>query len=501
METGTGLAQDGNRQWTGRVRGGAAMFAVAVAVTVILNAGPACAADAPNDPRAVAELLEQAFTTVAEQAFPAVAVITNKQTERRRPMYHHVPPEWRFFFGNPGGQEQQGQPDRSRKVPQPVGKGSGIVIRADGYILTNYHVIRGHDALEVQLNGGQVFDSARDPKAVEVIGTDEATDLAVIRVGNGEAKNLPTLAFADSDRIKVGQWAIAVGAPFSLDYSVTVGHVSQKGRHAMGVTTFENYIQTDADINPGNSGGPLLNIRGEVIGVNEFIASSGPSLGSIGLGFAIASNLAKQVADDLIEHGEVLRPFLGIGMQELTDDLKREFGVEAGVLVSEVTQDDPAEKAGIKAGDVVLKIGDKLVRTPHDLLFAVLAYEPGDKVRVLVSRRGKDKEFVVVARRRDSEETTGTREIEDAADLLQELGLVLEEGDDAVTVSGVVAGSAAAAADVRRGDVILEVNQQKVKTPADVIEALSDTSNNFAVFYVKRRKAKFFVPVPLQKQD
>ncbi|MBN2448917.1 MAG: PDZ domain-containing protein [Lentisphaeria bacterium] len=480
---------------------------VRVLVAVVTAAGLASAlvspAAAADEDLQVAERLEAAFTKVAERAKPAVVVITNKQVAPRQP-FQQMPPElWRYFGfpfeppRQPDGDPREPGP-RSKPRPETAGKGSGVIIREDGYIVTNYHVIEGNDALEVKLDDGRVFDSERDPKGLTVVGVDKETDLAVLRIGGGSVTGLPTLPFADSDALRVGAWAIAIGAPFNLDYSVTVGHVSQKGRYDVGMTTFENYIQTDASINPGNSGGPLLNIRGEVIGINEFIVTGGGmNRGSIGLGFAIASNLVRQVAEDLIQHGEVMRPFLGISMQLLDDTLKQQFGVEAGVLVSEVLPGDPAEKAGVKPGDVVTHVGEKEVRTPHDLLFAVLSYDPGDKIRLQIMRKGKPVSVEVVARRRSGDDTAGTP-IRGRQDMLDKLGITVEETDEGVFVGAVVGSSPADRADLRRGDRILEVNQTETQRTEDVIGALKKTRNNVAVFYIDRRGSKRYVGVELE---
>lgn len=458
---------------------------------------------AADDALAVAEKLQEAFTTVVDKTKPAVVVITNKQVGPERG-FQQMPPELWRFFGVPVDPEQMQpqQPDprerRGKPRPQIAGKGSGVIIRADGYIVTNYHVIQDNAALEVRLEDGRVFDSERDAKEVQVVGYDEDTDLAVLRIGNGEVKGLPTLAFADSDKIRVGDWAIAIGAPFNLDYSVTVGHVSQKGRYDVGVTTFENYIQTDASINPGNSGGPLLNIRGELMGINEFIVTGGGmSRGSVGLGFAIASNLVRQVTDSLIENGEVIRPFLGISMQPLDENLSKQFGVEYGVLVSEAITGDPADKAGIKAGDVITHVGTKAVRTPHDLLFAVLAYKPGDKIKVRLVRKNEEKTVEVVARQRGKQDSVGAV-IGGRQEMLDKLGLTVESTPDGLFVADVVSGSPADRAELRRGDRIIEVNQIEVKTAEDVFAALKKTRGTTAVFYIDRRGSKRFVGVELE---
>ena len=343
-------------------------------------------APAANEAAAIeaATALENAFTAVAARVSPAVVVITNKQQVGLMARNgQQVAPEFRFFFGIPESPEPNGGP--APRVPQPVGRGSGVVISADGYIVTNYHVIKDYDALEVKLHDGTVIDTGRDADAIKVVGTDAETDLAVLKIDAG--KVLPALKFADSDKVRVGQWAIAVGAPFNFDYSVTVGVVSQKGRYDVRMNTYENYIQTDASINPGNSGGPLVNLRGEVIGINDFIVTGGGmSRGNVGLGFAIASNLVKQVVDDIVESGAVVRPWLGIAMQPMTPELRAQFDVEQGVLISDVVLGDPADVGGLKAGDVILQVGGKLVRTPHDVQFAVLGHRPGDAIPVQVSR-------------------------------------------------------------------------------------------------------------------
>lgn len=469
---------------------------------ILLAAGVGVPAAGATPGTEVALQLENAFASVAEKAFPAVVVIVNKRVARR-PMYPNLPPQFRGYFGIPDTPMPERGERRAKPAPKPVTSGSGIIVRADGYILTNYHVVKGNDALEVQLTDGRTFDSDRDEDSVKLVGYDVQTDLAILKIGNGEIKDLPTLPFADSDKVKPGQWAIAVGAPYNLDHSVTVGVVSYRGRHDMPVkvTSVENYIQTDASINPGNSGGPLLNIHGEVMGVNEFIfTGGGMSSGSVGIGFAIASNLAKRISDSLIEHGEVRRPFLGIAMQELTDDLKREFNVDYGVLVSEVMEGDPADKAGVLAGDVVLKVGEKKVRSPHDLLFAVLEYNPGDKVKLLIDRQGKRKELTVVARLR-GDGKDGISSPSSAENTLNSLGLALEDTEKGVVVGGISPGSPADRQNLRRGDLVLEVNRQRVKTIRDVADALEDTKNNMVVLYVERQGSKFYVPIRIRDKD
>lgn len=465
---------------------GGSLFAWAVALSLVGAVHAETGGDAVQ--------LQNAFRSVARTAFPAVVVITNKRVVRQQPMYYGLPPEFQHFFGVPVQPRKQSRDER-KETPVPAGKGSGVIVRGNGLVVTNYHVIHDADALEVKLHDGRVFDNYRDKDAVKVVGTDEETDLAVLQIGGGELKDLPTLPFADSDSVEVGDWAIAVGAPFNLDYSVTVGVVSQKGRYDVNVNTYENFIQTDASINPGNSGGPLLNIQGEIIGINDFIMTGGSgSRGNIGLGFAIDSNLVQQVLSSIEEHGEVIRPWLGIAMQQMTNELRQQFDVEQGVLISEVTEGEPAEKAGLEAGDVVLKVGPKEVRTPHDVQLAVLAYKPGDDIPFRIDRRGKERTVKVTARRKGGERSST---IASKDEMLNRLGMALEEDEEGVVITGVVGGSAADAAQLRRGDRVLETNRTEVKTVQDVLDALNRGDRKSAVFYMDRRGHRFFAVIDM----
>jgi len=459
-------------------------------------------AAAPPARSAPAELLslENAFAQVADTAFPAVVVITNKQVSRQAqsPMYPFMPPEFRRFFGIPETPPQSPQ-RQPRDVPRAAGKGSGVIISADGLIVTNYHVIRDHDELEVRLHDGRVFATGRDGGGVTVVGSDPETDLAVLRIGNGSLSDLPVLKFADSDQVRVGQWAIAVGAPFDMDYTITVGVVSQMGRHGVRMNTYENYIQTDAAINPGNSGGPLLNISGQIIGISNFIVTGGGmSRGSIGLGFAISSNLVGQVVNNLLEHGKVVRPWLGIAMQPFTEELREQFGVDSGVLVSEVFAGDPAAQAGVKPGDVIVEVGQTPVRSPHDVQFAVLKYSPGETFVLKVNRNGEVLELQVTARRKDGQQ--GSPAEPESRNRFEKLGLVLEADDDGVVIADVAAGSAASAAQLQPGDRILEINRQELSSLAQAAEAFAAASGNSAILYIDRGGRKLFVPIRLDRQ-
>ena len=444
-----------------------------------------------------AKEIQSAFSEVAEQASDAVVVITNKQVHRQsRRGLQELPPEFRRFFGIPEMPEEKRREER-RQVPRAAGRGSGVIISDDGYVVTNYHVIKDHDALEVELHDGTVFDSSRNEKAVEVAGVDKATDLAVLKLNSDKKDKFPTLKFADSEKVQVGEWALALGAPFNFDYSLTVGVVSQKGRSGVGVSRYENFIQTDASINPGNSGGPLLNLDGDIIGINNFIVSGGGmSRGSAGVGFAIASNLAKQVVDDIIKTGSVVRPWLGIAMQELTKDLQEQFDVSEGVLVSNVMEGDPAAEAGIKAGDVIVKVGDETVTTPHELQFAVLKYEPGDKIKIVAYRNGKKKTFKVTAVEKGG--NGGIAGVKDEREMLAELGLQLQTTEQGVVIARVARGSVADASQLRRGDIVRKVNRQPVNDVQDVLAALQDTKGDTVLFYIERNGNNLYVPLRIE---
>ena len=496
------------------------LFALGAATLAAFVSYPLFAGDSPAIKAAVQ--VEDAFAEVVEMAKPAVVVITNKQTVRRNNFNNFqmdIPDNFFDFFGIPreyrrqDGRSQRNAPNR---IPEAVGSGSGVIIRKDGYILTNYHVIKDCEYLEVKTSDGTVYDNYKDKDAVEIVGSDEESDLAVLKIGNGK-KNFSCLDFADSDKLRVGQWAIAIGAPFSLDYSVTVGCVSQKGRTDMGMSTFDSYIQTDASINPGNSGGPLLNIRGQIIGINQFIVTGGNgSRGSVGIGFAIASNLAKRVSDELIDSGEVSRPFIGVTMQELSDALKEELGISYGVLIRDVIAGEPAEEAGVKPGDVVLSIGGKQVKTSHELLMEVTKFKPGDIIELQIRRGGKDLKIKVKAGRRDEYIATENgnrpskrRSTPGAEGAGKKLGLRLAEEDGKVVVQEVLPDGAAEKAGIGNddkimpGDVIIEINREAVKSIADVKRIMGDFKKNTVIVYLERQNPrggspyKYFIAVKL----
>jgi Do/DeqQ family serine protease len=422
--------------------------------------------------RAVA--FETALTDVAESVSPSVVSI---QVEVTKPQNEGFP----FFFGGQG---------RGGIVR---GGGSGVILRPDGYILTNNHVVREASRIEVRLKSGKSFPAT-------LVGADSATDLAMLKI---DARGLPQAEFASSDKARVGQFVIAIGSPFGLDYTVTTGVLSAKGRGGIGANEIEDYLQTDASINPGNSGGPLVNLHGRVLGINTMIIGRGS-----GIGFAIPSEIAQRVARQLIENGTVKRAWLGVSFQEITPELAAHFGgsFDGGALINAVVPQGPADKAGLRAGDVITAIGGQKIQEGHDLLRAVLRHGVGERLNLEVRRDDKTKKVTLV---------TGERPSEDGAQSPQQgvqddsmLGLALEdltprlrerfryEGDGRVFVRGVAPGSDADRAGLRPGDIILQADRQPVGSAGDVRAALKDGK---ALLYVERQSRRFFQPITRSK--
>lgn len=323
----------------------------------------------------VAVKVSNVFNAVAKKAYPCVVVIHNIQDVSTRNRFG--------FSANP-----YGNAEKKKTNYRVVASGSGFFIREDGYIITNHHVIAGAEYLRIKMKDGTIYDGLKHKGSVKIIGTDEDSDIAVLKVTTN--RKFSFLKFADSDKVKVGDWVIAIGAPFSLEYTLTVGVVSQTRRRGFFKgRTYENYIQTDASINSGNSGGPAISIRGEVIGVNDFIVTDGRARNSAGLGFAIASNLADRISKQLILSGKVQLPWLGIMMKDLTNLERIRYGIAKGVLVVKVVEGEPASLGGVLAGDIILAIDDQVCNKIFDVQMVVLKHKAGEDVKVLVERKGK----------------------------------------------------------------------------------------------------------------
>jgi Do/DeqQ family serine protease len=322
-------------------------------------------------PVSATEDMQRAFVRVSERVRPAVVnIATSHFLRRQRPRTGEDGPGLRDFYERYFGQMPSGERERA-------GVGSGVIIDAQGHILTNLHVIKGADEITVRL------DNKRELTG-KIVGTDAKTDLAVIRI---PADGVVAAPLGDSDKIRVGEWAIAIGSPFGLEETVTVGVISATGRSEMGIVPYENFIQTDASINPGNSGGPLLNARGEVIGINTAILSSGQ-----GIGFAIPINVARRVADALVTKGRVVRGWLGVSLQPLSDELAQALGAPRGkgAVVARVLPGSPAEKAGLGANDVILGFGNVAVDDLQHFQRLVLDAPVDRPVTLKVLRRGKE---------------------------------------------------------------------------------------------------------------
>src|SRR5262245_27536387 len=424
---------------------------------------PAPAAPAPViDAKSVLRALEDAFSAVADRATPAVVNVSTvpKKAPAATPEEQE---RFREFFG-----EEFFDRYFRRRREEPRSTGSGVIVDPSGYILTNNHVIENSDDITVRLSDSRKFTA-------RLVGRDPKTDLAVLKV---EAPApLPVAELGDSDHLRVGQWAIAIGNPFGLDRTVTVGIVSATARTRVGVATYESFIQTDASINPGNSGGPLLNIDGKVIGINTAIVAAGQ-----GIGFSIPINMAKGVMQQLITRGKVVRGWLGIVIQDVTDQLAGSFGVKEreGVLIADVMKGGPADAAGLRAGDVIVEFGGVPVKEVPDLQRQAANAPPGQRLSVIVVRDHAKVPVTVTVGEMPNEEP-----IVAEAPGNDEWGLNVESltGDAALRlelpvsrgllVTEVQPGSPAEKAGLRRGDVILEISRRPADDPATLFKALS----------------------------
>ncbi|MFQ5830475.1 MAG: Do family serine endopeptidase [Candidatus Methylomirabilia bacterium] len=428
---------------------------VFASVCLLLGWGPASTAAAEIDPKAILLALEEAFVSVADRAMPAVVNVSTVPKKGPLPEGPDIEERFREFFG-----EEFFKRFLPRRPPRsPRAAGSGLIVDPQGFILTNNHVVEKAAEIAVQLSDQRKFTAT-------LIGRDPKTDLAVLKID--PPAPLPAAELGDSDSIRIGQWAIAIGNPFGLDRTVTVGIISATGRTRVGVATYESFIQTDASINPGNSGGPLLNLDGQVIGINTAIVAAGQ-----GIGFAIPINMARSVMRQLIEKGRVVRGWLGIVIQDLTDELASAFGVEprSGVLVADVMEGSPAEAGGLKAGDIITGFGGEPVREVPDLQKHVAATLP-DQITPLTVLRDKRRlhlrvkvgempaeEAVVAAAPR--EKGWGLRAATLTPELAEEHDLTAKRG---VVVVEVTPGGAADRAGIRPGDAILAVKGQPVES-------------------------------------
>ncbi|MFP4164297.1 MAG: DegQ family serine endoprotease [Chitinispirillaceae bacterium] len=331
------------------------------------------------------------FADVAEKVVPGVVSVIPTKIDT---VVFHNNPFYRFF-GNPFGQPRGEEPQVRKKERRQKGIGSGVIVSSKGHILTNYHVVSGADEIEVKLNDGGMYKA-------EIIGSDSLSDVSVLKIKE-DVKDLPVAYLGDSDDLRTGDWVIAIGNPFSLTSTVTTGIVSAMGRHVSAGDSYQNFIQTDAAINPGNSGGALVNIEGELIGINTMIYSR--TGGNMGIGFAIPINMARKITEDLINHGEVQRGWMGVSIQDMDAELQEAMDLKnrKGVLIGDVYEGQPAQKAGIRRGDIILSIDGEEIGSANELRNMVATIDPGNKVPVRIFRDGKEISVEMKVAKRDEE--------------------------------------------------------------------------------------------------
>ena len=472
------------------------ILVIGIVVGLVLSAG----LDLPRAPRAERGVLsaltsggdvpESPFVSVVERALPAVVFID----VRKRTVAESDEPQdelFRRFFGEGGRQP--------RTLPS---SGSGFIIDREGRILTNNHVVREANDITVTLNDKRTFKA-------KVVGTDPETDVAVIKI---EGEDLPSLPLGDSDRIRVGDWAIAMGNPLGeLRGSVTLGIISAQGRSNLniwgGTPSYQDFIQTDASINFGNSGGPLVNIRGEAIGINTAINPSGQ-----GIGFAIPINLARHVADQLVAHGEVKRAYLGVQLAELTPELAEGFGIrgDRGVVIQEVIKNEPAERAGLRRNDVIVEFEGQPVSDVQKFRLKVADMPVGRKVNLVVLRDGKRVPLTMtlgqrpdaqLAQRDGGEELPASERL--AGIRVRDLKATEKsaEVEGGVVITDVERGSAAEEAGLEAGDIVEEVNRKPVRSASGFVEqftAVNAAGKKHAVLLVRRGNRTSYVPVRLK---
>jgi len=432
----------------------------------------------------------ESFSELAEKASPAVVNIRTEKTVKGGGRV------FRHFGGSPFGKEEPfdffekffgGELDKDFKQRS---LGSGFIIDKDGHIVTNNHVIEGADEIKVRLNNDDEYDA-------EIVGRDPNTDIALIKVKSDN--NLPAAKMGDSDALKVGQWVVAIGSPFGLEHTVTAGIVSAKGR-VIGSGPYDDFIQTDASINPGNSGGPLINMNGEVVGINTAIIASGQ-----GIGFAVPINLAVGIIEQLKKSGEVTRGWLGVAIQDISSEIAEYYGVEEkkGVLVTEVFEGDPADKAGIKSKDIIISVNEQKVETTRDLTRIIAAIGVGDKADVLILRKGKEQKFKVeISKRKDEQLLSGTYKKDEKDDLGIQVSELTSEiarqfntkQAEGVIVTDVASDSTGSKAGIVPGDIIKEVNHEPIKSIKDYADAVAKVKTGEPVnMFIQRMNSGFLV--------
>lgn len=448
----------------------------------------------PFTPKVPAQIIEtsKAFSEIASAVSPSVVNISTTKVVRRETVPFSEDPFFDLFkpfhdFGLPKKWKEQSL-------------GSGVVVSEDGYIITNNHVIEQSEDIRVTLYDKRSFKGT-------VVGSDPKTDIAVVKVS---ARNLPTLTWGDSDKLQVGEFVLAIGNPFGLSHTVTMGIISAVGRANVGIADYEDFIQTDAAINPGNSGGPLVNIKGELIGINTAIFSR--SGGYQGIGFAVPSNMARLVIDQLMKKGKIIRGWLGVTIQDITPELSQKFGLKdsKGALIGDISKGSPAEKAGLLRGDVILEFNGKDIRSVGALRNMVSQSKVGSQVKVKILRNGKEYDVTAVIAELPKEiamappEPTpeniqknafsGLTVMDLSKEIARQLGL--GAGEKGAVIVRVEPGSAAEEAGLKKGDVIQEIDKKKIAGLGDFKKITSAIEQGeTALLFVNRGGRRFYVTV------
>ncbi|HEX7510251.1 MAG TPA: DegQ family serine endoprotease [Chitinivibrionales bacterium] len=473
------------------------------------------------------DAFKNVFADVAEKVIPSVVSVIPTQVDTvvfsNNPFYQFFGDESPFegespfqqFFGAPTPRghnkpRQQQQQPMKKELRRQQGLGSGVIVSKEGYILTNYHVVHGADEIQVKTSDGRTFDAS-------IVGVDSLSDVAVIKIKTA-AKDLVVAYLGDSEKLRVGEWVMAVGNPFSLTSTVTQGIVSALGRKVDNSNLYQNYIQTDAAINPGNSGGALVNLDGALIGINTMIVTR--SGGFMGIGMAIPINLAKKVMQDIIYEGKVTRGWLGVQIQDINEAMRGSLGLgeRKGVLISDVFKDQPADKAGIKRGDVVVSIDGRKVTTSNELRNTVAAISPGVKTPVVVFRGGKELTLSVKLVERNEgaigKLSSGPdAQGEGAADAMKQWGIQagnitdalrkqysLESDVNGVVITEIDQASQAASEGIQEGDVIQEINKEPITSVKDFAKVMKSVkSGDNVMFLIRRGQSTMYIAFTMKK--
>lgn len=488
-----------NRQWLG----------LGLAVWMV------CVATAPAAEKGSAFDFRHGFSSVAKKVTPAVVFIqVEKQVKAPdggQMFFFQNPNDLdpddlleRFFGNGRGPMQRRGQPGAGRRPFLQMGQGSGFIITKDGYILTNTHVVDDADKIRVRLNNGKEYTAKR-------IGSDPRTEVAVIKI---DARDLPTVEMGDVSKLETGEWVVAIGNPFGLAETLTVGVVSAKGRNNIGIADYEDFIQTDAAINPGNSGGPLLNIDGEVVGINTAIFSRNG--GTMGIGFAVPIDMAIAVKDQLVKHGKMTRGFIGVTLNPgvIDEEMAKSLGLKqpGGALIADTVEEGPAASAGIKGGDVVVAVDGRPIADSRTLRNEIARIVPGTDVKLTVMRDGEARKITVKAGTfpEDGKGVSAQAGAEKAPSLVEKLGLHVQdltadlarrfgyETKRGVILTDIEDGSPAARAGLEAGNLIMSVNRKDVSNVEDFQKAVKAGEGNKLLLRVRSAEGVRFVLLVLE---